>query len=138
MFRLAVLTIAATLLLLSACGDPQEDAARTRTPELIHRQADTALNTSPTAILTREQALDLAARSNCLLCHKIEYKLVGPAWNDVAAKYKGDSKAAVTIASHIIAGGRFGWNFGTMPPRGGTAISDAEIASLARFIASLK
>ena len=88
--------------------------------------------------LTRDQALALAAKGNCLACHKIESKVVGPAWKDVAAKYKGDTKAVTTIASHIKAGGSFGWKFGVMPPRGGSQISDADVASLAKFIASLK
>lgn len=80
----------------------------------------------------------LATKGNCLVCHKIDSKLVGPAWKDVAAKYKGDANAASTIATHIKSGGSFGWKFGMMPPRGGSKISDAEVASLAGFIASLK
>jgi len=88
--------------------------------------------------LTQDQALALASKNNCLACHKIDSKLVGPAWKDVAAKYKGDAKAATTIASHIKAGGSFGWKFGIMPPRGGSQISDADVNRLAKFIAALK
>ncbi|MBI1173648.1 MAG: c-type cytochrome [Sideroxydans sp.] len=89
-------------------------------------------------VLTQEQALALAAKGNCLACHKIDKKVVGPAWKDVAAKYRGDAKAAATIASHIKAGGSFGWKFGVMPPRGGSSLPDADVDSLAKFIASLK
>lgn len=88
--------------------------------------------------LTQDQALALANKSNCLACHKIEKKVVGPAWKDVSAKYKGDKNAAATIASHIKSGGSFGWKFGVMPARGGSKISDADVDSLAKFIASLK
>ena len=90
------------------------------------------------ATLTKDQALALAGKGNCLACHKIDSKLVGPAWKDVGAKYKGDAKAAATIAAHIKAGGSFGWKFGVMPPRGGSQLSDADVDSLAKFIASLK
>ena len=90
------------------------------------------------ATLTKDQFLALAAKGNCLACHKIESKVVGPAWQDVGAKYKGDSNAAAIIASHIKAGGSFGWKFGVMPPRGGSQLSDADVDSLAKFIASLK
>ena len=132
MSRSLVFVVAVYLLFLAACDEPDVSQANaTRAQQLAEK-------VSTPVILTRGQALDLAARSNCLLCHKIEYKLVGPAWKNVAAKYKGEANAANTVASHITTGGSFGWNFGTMPPRGGSVISDANIASLARFIVSLK
>lgn len=102
------------------------------------KPAAAAAPAAKSATLTREQALALAQKGNCLACHKIESKVVGPAWKDVAAKYRGDANAVATITSHIKSGGSFGWKFGTMPPRGGSKISDAEVASLAKFIASLK
>ncbi len=89
-------------------------------------------------VITKEQALALAGKSGCLVCHKIETKVVGPAWKDVGAKYKADANAASIIAAHIKSGGSYGWKMGNMPPRGGSSIKDADIDSLARFIASLK
>ncbi len=94
--------------------------------------------TAKPAVVSREQFLALAGKGNCLACHKIESRVVGPAWKDVGAKYRNDPNAAATIASHIKSGGSFGWKFGVMPPRGGSAISDADVAVLAKFIASLK
>jgi len=90
------------------------------------------------APVTKEQAMALAAKGNCLACHKIDSRLVGPAWKDVAAKYRNDANAVGTIASHIKSGGTFGWKLGTMPPRGGSKISDTDVTTLARFIAGLK
>ena len=78
-----------------------------------------------------------AAKAKCGACHTIDAKLVGPAWKDVAKKYKGDAKAASKIAANITAGGSFGWNLGKMPARG-LGASDADIKSLAKFIAGLK
>ena len=101
-------------------------------------KAAPAASAGKPGVPTREQALALAAKGNCLICHKIDSKLVGPAWKEVAAKYKGDANAASTIAAHIKSGGSFGWKFGVMPPRGGSTISDADVASLAKFIAALK
>lgn len=80
----------------------------------------------------------IAGRGNCLACHKIESKVVGPAWKDVGAKYKGSANSVATIASHIKAGGSFGWKFGVMPPRGGSQLSDADVEKMAGFIASLR
>jgi len=104
----------------------------------VEAPAAPAAPAGKSATLTKDQFLALAAKGNCLACHKIESKVVGPAWQDVGAKYKGDANAAATIASHIKAGGSFGWKFGVMPPRGGSQLSDADVDSLAKFIASLK
>ncbi len=89
-------------------------------------------------VITKEQALALAGKSGCLVCHKIETKVIGPAWKDIGAKYKADPNAASTIAAHIKSGGSYGWKMGNMPPRGGSSIKDADVDSLAKFIASLK
>jgi len=91
-----------------------------------------------TAAISQEEAMALARKGNCLTCHKIEKKVVGPAWKDVAAKYRGKPDAAATIAANIKKGGSFGWKFGKMPPRGGSKLSDADVAKLAGFIAGLK
>jgi cytochrome c551/c552 len=108
---------------------PQEHKAK---PEVHEAQP------AKVAVITQEQAMALARSGNCLACHKIETRLVGPAWKAVGVKYNGDAKAARTIATHIKSGGSFGWNMGAMPPRGGSKILDADVESLAKFIASLR
>ena len=77
-----------------------------------------------------------AGKAKCGACHAIDVKKVGPAWNDVAKKYKGDKDAASKIAANITKGGAFGWKMGSMPPRGMNA-SDADIKALAEFISKL-
>jgi cytochrome c len=76
-------------------------------------------------------------KTKCGACHAIEKKLVGPAWKDVAAKYAGKPDAEKTLVANITKGGAFGWKIGVMPPKGMGA-TDAEIASLAKFIVELK
>jgi len=78
-----------------------------------------------------------AGKAKCGTCHTVDTKLVGPAWKDVAKKYRNDPKAAGKIAASISSGGSFGWNLGKMPPKG-LGASDAEIKALAKFIAGLK
>lgn len=75
-------------------------------------------------------------KAKCGACHAIDKKVVGPAFKDVAAKYKGDKEAASKIAASIAKGGSFGWKLGVMPPKGMGA-TDAEIKSMAAFIAGL-
>jgi cytochrome c551/c552 len=151
-----MLAAATALLGLTACNKPAEEtvpppaaapapaakpAPETKPAAEAKPQATAPAAAAPAAksgVLTRDEAMALAAKGNCVACHKIETRLVGPAWQDVGAKYKGDPNAVATIASHIKSGGSFGWKFGVMPPRGSSQISDADVESLAKFIASLK
>ena len=73
----------------------------------------------------------------CSACHAIDHRVVGPAWKDVAAKYRGKADADKTVVSHITSGGQFGWKYGVMPPRG-LGANDEQIAKLAKFILNLK
>lgn len=75
-------------------------------------------------------------KMKCSSCHKIDEKLVGPAWTTVADKYKGRPDAEKTLIANITRGGRFGWRLGAMPPRG-LGANDAEIRTLAKFILTL-
>jgi len=83
-------------------------------------------------------AVDMPAdgKAKCGACHSIDKKMVGPSWTDVSKKYKGDKDAATKIAENVTKGGSFGWNMGKMPPKG-LGASDAQIKSLAEFIAGL-
>ncbi len=132
-----------------AAAKPAEAAAPAAAPAVpaappapaapaVKAQAPAAPPAAKPAVISRDQAMALAAKGNCVACHKIESRVVGPAWKDVGAKYKNDPNAAATIALHIKSGGSFGWKFGVMPPRGGSTISDADVAALAKFIASLR
>lgn len=81
-------------------------------------------------------AVDMPAdgKSKCGACHKIDKKSIGPSWNDIAAKYKGQADAEQILIANITKGGEFGWKQGRMPARG-IGASDAQIAALAKFIA---
>ena len=88
------------------------------------------------AALDMEAGKALAKESGCLACHSIEQKRVGPAWNDVGAKYKGNADAKKVLVEWIHKGGTGRWKMGTMPaysPR----VSDENIGKLADFILSL-
>ncbi|MEN3373383.1 c-type cytochrome [Dechloromonas sp. ZS-1] len=77
----------------------------------------------------------LAKAKNCMSCHAVDKKLVGPAYKDVAAKYKGDGKAAATLAAKIKAGGKGVWGEIPMPPNN---VSDDEAKKLATWVLSQK
>lgn len=77
----------------------------------------------------------LAKAKNCLACHAVDKKLVGPAYKDVAAKYKGDKGAAATLAAKIKAGGKGVWGEIPMPPNN---VTDDEAKKLANWVLSQK
>ncbi len=84
--------------------------------------------------------LDLAKKSGCLACHSVEKKIVGPAWKDVAAKYKGDADAKAALIDRVKKGGKGNWTKVTggapMPPYS-PRVSDANIEKLVDFILAL-
>jgi cytochrome c len=76
------------------------------------------------------------AKAKCGTCHALDKKIVGPAYKDIAAKYKGDKDAVSKMVANITKGGAFGWKFAAMPPKG-LGASEAEIKTMAEFIAGL-
>jgi cytochrome c len=92
------------------------------------------------APLGRDDGLELAQQSGCLACHKIEAKLVGPAWRDVSAKYRGDAAAKARLVAKVKAGGQGNWTevTGGMPmPPYSPRVPDERIEKLVTFILSL-
>lgn len=77
----------------------------------------------------------LAKSKNCLACHSVANKIVGPAFKDVAAKYKGDGAALATLAEKVRKGGGGVWGGIPMPPNATT--SEAEAETLVKWILSL-
>ncbi|MEW5756744.1 MAG: c-type cytochrome [Pseudomonadota bacterium] len=79
--------------------------------------------------------LELAKKSGCMACHAVDKKVVGPAWQDVAAKYKGDSSAKATIVSSLENGSRGKWGQVPMPAQ--KRLTAEERDKLAEYVISL-
>ncbi|MGI9134976.1 MAG: c-type cytochrome [Rhodoferax sp.] len=80
--------------------------------------------------------LALATAKNCMACHTVEKKLVGPAYKDVAKKYAADAKAVELLAAKVQKGGAGVWGPVPMPPN--AQINDAEARKLVAWVLSLK
>jgi len=78
----------------------------------------------------------LAKAKNCMACHAVDKKLVGPAYKDVAKKYAGDAKAADMLATKIQKGGSGVW--GAIPMPANPQVSEAEAKKLAAWVLSQK
>lgn len=76
--------------------------------------------------------LALAKKSNCMSCHQVDKKLVGPAYKDVAAKYKGDANAEAMLIEKVKKGGKGVWGPVPMPPN--AAVKDEDIKKLVEWV----
>ena len=79
---------------------------------------------------------ELAQKKNCMACHALDKKLVGPAYKDVAAKYAKDKDAVKTLSEKIIKGGSGVW--GPVPMPANTQVSPAEAETLAKWVLTVK
>ncbi|HLX22854.1 MAG TPA: c-type cytochrome [Usitatibacter sp.] len=77
----------------------------------------------------------LARSRGCLACHATDGKVVGPAFRDVAARYKGDAAAASNLAKRIRGGSAGAWGATPMPPN--SAVSQSEAEALAQWVLGL-
>lgn len=105
--RLAAVTTAATLAIVSAAA-----AAQT------------------------QGSLELARSKNCVACHSVDKKLIGPAFKDIAAKYAGDKTAADRLAKKVRSGGVGVW--GQIPMPANPQVNDQEALALVNWILSIK
>ncbi len=78
----------------------------------------------------------LATAKNCMACHAVDKKLVGPSYKDVANKYARDAKPADMLATKIMKGGSGVW--GAIPMPANPQVSDAEAKKLAAWVLSQK
>jgi len=85
--------------------------------------------------LAADAGLELAQKKNCLACHAVDHKVVGPAYQDVAAKYKGDKTAEAKLAEKVIKGGQGVWGSVPMPANN---VTSAEAQTLVKWVLGLK
>ena len=78
----------------------------------------------------------LATSKNCMACHAVDRKVVGPAFKDIAAKYAADKTAVDKLATKIQKGGAGVW--GPIPMPANTQVNDAEAKKLAAWILTTK
>jgi cytochrome c len=74
----------------------------------------------------------LIATNGCVACHGITNKIIGPAFADVAAKYKGQPGAQAQLIAKVRHGGSGNWGSMPMPPQ--TAVSDTDLKTIVQWI----
>ncbi|WP_223163442.1 c-type cytochrome [Methylococcus geothermalis] len=79
---------------------------------------------------------ELAKAKNCVMCHSVDKKILGPAFKDVAQKYAGQQGVDAKLAEKVMKGGSGVWGTMAMPPN--PQVSEAEAKQLVQWILSLK
>lgn len=79
---------------------------------------------------------DLAQKKNCMACHAVDKKVLGPAYKDVAAKYAGQKDATDKLAAKVMKGGSGVW--GNIPMPANPQVNEAEAKALVQWILSIK
>ena len=83
-----------------------------------------------------DAGLDLAKAKNCMACHSVQNKLVGPAYKDVAAKYAGQKDAEAKLVAKVQKGGSGVW--GAVPMPANPQVNEAEAKTLVKWVLSQK
>jgi len=107
--------------------------------KLLSLSAAAAMVMSVASVQAAEMP-ELAKKSGCTACHAVDKKVVGPAWQDVGKKYKGDAAAKAALVDKVKKGGKGNWTEVTkgvpMPPYS-PRVPDADIETLVDFVLSL-
>ncbi|MFI4939503.1 MAG: c-type cytochrome [Burkholderiales bacterium] len=83
-----------------------------------------------------EATADLARAKNCLSCHSIAAKIVGPAYRDVSAKYAGQKEAEDKLVQKVLKGGSGVW--GVVPMPSNAQVTETEARMLVRWVLTQK
>ena len=108
-------------------------------PKMIKKPVKAAVAAVKTPIATAqeiEEGKAIMAKSDCMACHAIENKLVGPSYNSVSQKYLLDPASINRLSQKIINGGNGVWGTVPMPPHPAVSMADAE--KMVKYILSLK
>ena len=79
---------------------------------------------------------ELAQKKNCMACHAVDKKVLGPAYKDVAAKYAGQKDAVDKLAVKVVKGGTGVW--GNIPMPANPQVNDTEAKQLVQWILTVK
>ncbi len=84
-----------------------------------------------------DAVIAIAQKSGCFACHSVQEKIMGPAFIDVAAKYKGDQQAISKLVKKVKEGGNGTWGSPSMPPNS-PAVNDEDITKIVQWVLTLK
>ncbi|HEX2535662.1 MAG TPA: c-type cytochrome [Chitinophagaceae bacterium] len=143
-FLFAVVVAAAC----TACGNDSKDASNNTQPEVTTNTTDNTTqqpDSSTTQAMNAgtqisaadaDKGLELIGKSDCLTCHKVEERLIGPSYREVATKYAATDETITMLSEKIIQGGAGNWGQVAMTPHPQLSKEDAQL--MAKYVMSLK
>jgi cytochrome c len=123
-----------TAMLFTSNVFAQTQVKKVVTPRKTVTRTTTVAKKASAADIT--QGKELISKSDCLACHKLDIKLVGPAYVDVAKKYPASAANYELLSKKVINGGSGNWGAVAMSPH--AAIKPADAKKMVEYILSLK
>ena len=115
-----------------ACGSEEKKEVKATESVTNSAPAVSDISSNP----DYQKGLELIGKSDCLTCHKVKEKLIGPAYADVAAKYENNEANIKKLAGKIIKGGKGVWGEVPMTPH--PQISEADAEQMIKYVFLLK
>lgn len=111
---------------------PVRGADTTKPPAI--NAASAAANAPKTEVAKAAPSMALLTTHSCVACHAKASKVVGPAWDQIAAKYRNEADAEDKLVAKVMAGGAGVWGSVLMPPHG--QVPEADIRQMVQFVLS--
>ena len=128
--KLNLLFIVTGFILISCGGKTEKSKEKEKEPVAT---IDTDLTKNP----DYQKGLELIGKSDCLTCHKVDEKVNGPSYRDVANRYANEPDTIISyLAGKIIKGGKGTWGEVWMTPHSGLSQADAE--AMVKYVLLLK
>ena len=130
---------------IAACNNSQSGSDADTTSAGANQSAvaqqssvDTNVNKIGTTstVSSSNKGEELITKSDCLTCHKVDVKLLGPAYQEVAAKYDATEENIAMLAGKIIKGGAGNW--GDIPMLAHPSVTEDDAKEMVKYILSLK
>lgn len=115
-----------------SCGSGENKGASSKDSTAISGDS----TVSPTPTLANQKGLELIATLDCTTCHELRAKKIGPAYSDVAEKYRGVPHAMDTLVQKVLKGGSGNWGAVPMTPH--PNLSDSDARAMVAYILTLK
>jgi len=120
-------------LAISACNSNSKKSTGDTT---VTTTTTTSSTTSTSTTVPDTLGAALIKKNDCLTCHKLDQKVIGPAYVDVANKYTASPAIIDTLANKVIKGGSGNWGSINMSPHASLSMTDAR--EMVKYILSLK
>jgi len=120
-------------LTVAACNSNSNKGTSDTT---VTTSSTTSATTHSTTLVADTAGLALIKKNDCLTCHKVDQKVIGPAYVDVANKYTASDAVIDTLANKVIKGGSGNW--GQVPMSAHPDLSMTDAREMIKYILSLK